>query len=169
MCLMRNGNWKNLSLYLLFCLGVFLWVFFFPHFFPYGRKQGNKLSLTTKFYSVSWKLSRSSGEYQVLQNQSLNCQKQANLSQQRVAVKCSVSKQLLHKEDVQMVQPFLTPLEWHSFGDKQHTPATEYVGFLRAERRLILGNTSKVTETSVVVFLSLKNPQESEREMEREI
>lgn len=47
-------------------------------------------------------------------------------------------------------------------------PATEYVGFLCAERHLILGNASKVTETSVVVFLSLKKPPRvRERDRER--
>lgn len=50
-CLMRKGNWKNLSPYLLFCLGVYFCMSVFPHFFPYGRKQQNELSFTTMFYS----------------------------------------------------------------------------------------------------------------------
>jgi len=42
-------------------------------------------------------------------------------------------------------------------------PATEQVGCLCAELHLILRNTSKATDTSVVVFLSLKNSRVRER------
>lgn len=86
-------------------------------------------------------------------------------------MKCGVLKQLLHKENDQMVQPLLTLPEQHSFGDKQPVPATEYTGCLCAKHDLILRNTSGVLETPIVVFLSLKQTKkkEPEREMERDL
>lgn len=86
-------------------------------------------------------------------------------------MKCGVLKQLLHKENDQMVQPLLTLPEQHSFGDKQPVPATEYAGCLCAKHDLILRNTSEVLETPIVVFLSLKQTKkkEPEREMERDL
>lgn len=62
-----------------------------------------------------------------------------------------------------MVQPLLTLPERHSSGDKQHMPDTEDVGCLYEDHHLILRNTSKVIDTSVVVFLSLKKPRARER------
>lgn len=72
----------------------------------------------------------------------------------------------MNKENVQKIHIPLPFPEQHTFGDKQHIPATSYVGWLCAEFHLTLRNAFKVTDTTVVYFPHTeRNTKERDRDL----
>lgn len=139
----EKEKWKEYFSYLFFCLGWFLkclslvilalwekrtrWTFF--HY--------KVLQLCGK---LPWSVS-SSVKDQVLQNQRLYCQNQANLftTESNSEMFQNISFNTGHL----VGSAFLTLPEQHSFSDKQCVPATEYVGCQSSEHHFILRNVSK--------------------------